>query len=394
MKILIASDWYEPVINGVVTSIINLKSGLEELGHEVRVLTLSMSSESYREGDVYYIGSLDAQRVYPGARIKLKLTQNEVKDIIAWKPDVIHTQNEFSTFFIARKIAKRLSIPMIHTYHTMYEDYTHYFFKTKTVGRKAVVVCSKLLGKNVSCIIAPTYKINRIVKSYHVECPIHTVPTGISLKKFQAKTGIEQMHAIKEALGIPSDHLVLVSVSRLGKEKRMDELIRYMNKLKGRNISLVIVGDGPQKKYLGKLIQQLQLSSQVKLTGMIAPDQIPTYYQLGDLFVSASTSEAQGLTYIEALASATPLLCRKDDCLEGVLEEGVNGYSFETEEEFIQKLEKYMMQNDREQMSLNAENSSAKFSRETFAGSLEELYTLYGIQFVSENLPNQTGYIA
>ncbi len=87
MKILIASDWYKPTVNGVVTSIVNLKSGLEAMGHEVRVLTLSRSGKSYREGNVYYVGSLDAEKIYPDARIIIKNSRKEVEDIIQWKPD-------------------------------------------------------------------------------------------------------------------------------------------------------------------------------------------------------------------------------------------------------------------------------------------------------------------
>ncbi len=48
MKILITTDWYKPIVNGVVTSVLNLKKELEERGHEVRVLTLSRDHHSYR----------------------------------------------------------------------------------------------------------------------------------------------------------------------------------------------------------------------------------------------------------------------------------------------------------------------------------------------------------
>ena len=41
MKILITTDWYEPVINGVVTSVVNLSNELKKRGHEVKILTLS-----------------------------------------------------------------------------------------------------------------------------------------------------------------------------------------------------------------------------------------------------------------------------------------------------------------------------------------------------------------
>ena len=82
MKILITTDLYKPLINGVVTSVLNIKKGLEMRGHEVRVLTLSQNTESYVEKDVYYIGSINTSWVYPGTRFRLKVPHAIFKDII------------------------------------------------------------------------------------------------------------------------------------------------------------------------------------------------------------------------------------------------------------------------------------------------------------------------
>src|SRR5699024_12144603 len=126
MKILLTSDWYYPVVNGVVRSILNLKKYLEDKGHEVKVLTLSNSRKTYKENQIYYIGSLSAGRIYPEARISPLLRNREILELINWKPDLIHSQCEFSTFIMAKKIARKTNAPLVHTYHTIYEDYTHY----------------------------------------------------------------------------------------------------------------------------------------------------------------------------------------------------------------------------------------------------------------------------
>lgn len=377
MKVLIVSDLYKPTINGVVASVVNLKSGLELLGHEVRILTLSETKESYMEDGVYYIGSLDAGRIYPDARISLKNVKKEMKDIIDWNPDIIHSQNEFSTFNIAKKITKKTGIPIVHTYHTVYEDYTHYFFKSKKVGVSAAVLCTKLLGKRVDCIIAPTKKIYNILNSYGVACPVHTIPSGISLEKFYRKAPQEYIAEVKKKLAIPEDALVLLSISRLGKEKNLDELIRCMYRLKNQNIVLVIVGDGPEKKKLKKITEKMEITDKVKFTGMISPKKVPAYYQMADVFVSASTSEAQGLTYIEALATGTPIICKKDDCLVGVLEEGKNGYLFRNEREFINKLNTYIKNPEKDEMIKEAQNIATKYSKESFVNSILNLYEMY-----------------
>ena len=127
MKILITTDWYSPAVNGVVTSVLNLRRELELRGHEVRVLTLSQDLHSSVQDGVTRIGSVAAGLVYPGVRLRTALAGRWVRELVEWGPDVVHSQCEFSTFFLARRIAEELNVPLIHTYHTVYEDYTHYF---------------------------------------------------------------------------------------------------------------------------------------------------------------------------------------------------------------------------------------------------------------------------
>ncbi len=107
MKILITTDVYAPAVNGVVTSIINLEKELSVRGHEVRVLTLSQKGGSYKEGQVYYIRSLDAGKVYPGARVAFFSGHHYLNELIEWKPDVIHSQCEFTSLCYAKKLPEK-----------------------------------------------------------------------------------------------------------------------------------------------------------------------------------------------------------------------------------------------------------------------------------------------
>ncbi len=106
MKILITTDWYSPAVNGVVTSVKNLRRGLEARGHEVRILTLSQTTHSWTEDGVTYLGSVPAGLVYPGARLRTPMVRRWTQELVAWGPDVVHSQCEFSTFFLARRIAE------------------------------------------------------------------------------------------------------------------------------------------------------------------------------------------------------------------------------------------------------------------------------------------------
>ena len=386
MKILLTTDWYKPVVNGVVTSVINLKKELESRGHEVRVLTLSRSYESYAENGVYYIKSLNLEKIYPNARAVLPHMEPFVRELIWWNPDVVHSQCEFMTFSYALKISKKCQCPLIHTYHTVYEDYIHYLpgglsnYKTGAkLERKAVACFSKMILSRTSQVIVPTKKVENILKKYGVGEPVSVMPTGVDLSRFKEPITLEEKNAVKKRLGIPLENKVLVSVGRLAKEKNLEELLEYFAKLvregNGKNLTFLIAGDGPDKERLEKLAEELGIKDQVVFTGMISPDKVAGYYKLGDVFVCASNSETQGITYIEALACGLPALCRRDDCLSQVVTDGYNGFQYENYAYFKIHLDYILEQEERRlEMGRRGQEISSLYSTWNFCTAAEGIY--------------------
>ena len=386
MKILLTTDWYKPVVNGVVTSVINLKKELESRGHEVRVLTLSRSYESYAENGVYYIKSLNLEKIYPNARAVLPHMEPFVRELIWWNPDVVHSQCEFMTFSYALKISKKCQCPLIHTYHTVYEDYIHYHpgglsnYKTGAkLERKAVACFSKMILSRTSQVIVPTKKVENILKKYGVGEPVSVMPTGVDLSRFKEPITLEEKNAVKKRLGIPLENKVLVSVGRLAKEKNLEELLEYFAKLvregNGKNLTFLIAGDGPDRERLEKLAEELGIKDQVVFTGMISPDKVAGYYKLGDVFVCASNSETQGITYIEALACGLPALCRRDDCLSQVVTDGYNGFQYENYAYFKIHLDYILEQEERRlEMGRRGQEISSLYSTWNFCTAAEGIY--------------------
>src|SRR5699024_4227719 len=228
------------------------------------------------------------------------------QNIIEWQPDIIHSHCEFSTFKMAEDIAEHLNIPIVHTYHTIYEDYTHYFSPNKKIGEKIVSYFSRRILNQTELVIAPTEKVKQLLNKYQVDTPIDVIPTGIDTDQFKQEVNKEKLLQLKQKLGILEQDRVLLFIGRIAKEKNIEELVRYLSKMKAPHIKLLICGDGPFREELEGFINELHLSEQVIFTGMICPQEIATYYQLGDIFINASTSETQGLTYIEALLSGLP----------------------------------------------------------------------------------------
>lgn len=379
MKILITSDWYYPTVNGVVRSVLNLRKGLMSAGHEVRVLTLEQKKGQFAEVEenvnegVSFVPSFSAERIYPQARIMKGYDSKAVQELIQWKPDIIHSQCEFSTFLLAERIASKLHIPTVHTYHTVYEDYTHYFSPSKKIGRQMVVGITRVLMGRVEAVVAPSAKVTEMLEGYGVKCPLYTIPSGIDTTKYQATVSEERISELKQQYHIPEDAQVLVFVGRLAKEKNVPELIEYMEQFEKQSIYLLIVGGGPMSEEIEAQAKNSPVSSRIRLTGMVPPEQVQEYYQMGDIFVSASTSETQGLTYIEALANGLPAVCRKDDCLRDVITEGGNGFLYTTFAEFQEGINSLLTLTSQERKDC-ARESVRKFSTEVFAENVLRMY--------------------
>jgi len=376
LKILITSDWYAPTINGVVVSILSLKQSLERRGHEVRVLTLSHSPHSYRHDGVTYIGSFNAGRIYPNARIRLAPARPLLQDLVDWQPDIVHSQCEFCTFFLARKIAEACDAPLVHTYHTVYEDYTHYFSPSERLGRRTMAAFAYWIGTQIDCYVAPTEKIRTLLEGYGVKCPVSVIPTGLNLSALSAPVAPEKRAELRKSLGIPDGHLVLAAIGRLAEEKNTEELITYMAGLREQPVTMLLVGDGPNRAALEAIVKRLNLQETVLFTGMVPHEDVGLYYHLGDIFVNASTSEAQGLTYIEALAAGLPALCHADEALDGVVEDGVNGWQYHDEAEFRAKLAEFASAAAlQKRMAEAASRSAAAWSDDAFGQRAEALYS-------------------
>lgn len=375
MKILITADCYTPTINGVVTSILNLETELRRLGHDVKILCPSENFHSSESENVYRIGSVGVGRIYSGARAALRISQSNLQKLIDWKPDIIHSQSEFSSFIMAKRIAAEVNCPIVHTYHTVYENYTHYFSPSITLGRKAVIVMTKRILRHTKAVIAPSQKIERLLKDYGIEQPIKVIPTGLRLKKFSDEISVNIINDLKAKLGIPLKSRVLITVGRAAKEKNIDELIRYFKRLDMENTVFVIVGSGPYLDNLKELAYAENISDKVIFTGAVEPENIAAYYRLGDIFLSASQSETQGLTYIEALASGLPAVCRRDDCLNDVITNGKNGGQYTDFKEFSELIRTFLFNDELyKSMSEKAVQTAQKYSAEKFAKDVETVY--------------------
>lgn len=340
MRIGLFTDTYPPYINGVSTSVLMLKQGLEKLGHKVYVVTVNSENFHYKkEDDVLMIpgvpiGILDFRMtsLYPLRAQKI---------IKSWNLDVIHTHTEFGVGSFARLIAKQYNIPLVHTYHTMYEEYIYYITKGYFDGasKKLVEYLTLFLcDKTVEELIVPTKKTYDLFKEkYKVKRDVHIIPSGIDVTRFYSENiNKKELENLKKELNIKKDDFIILYVGRIAKEKNIEFLINNLKDISKKipKTKMVIVGDGPDMNDLALLVHENKLDKKVIFTGKVPWNDIPKYYQLANVFVTSSKTETQGLTVIEAMAASKVVVAIKDESFLLVMTDQQDGLFFETEEEY------------------------------------------------------------
>lgn len=379
MRIGLFTDTYYPEINGVANAVYQLKRGLEERGHTVYVFTVKNPEVKEVENNVYRLNSIPLP-LLKDRRLCISFLRKWKWMIRILKLDVIHTHTEFILGHLGRVSAEKLGIVHVHTYHTQYEDYTHYLKIPDEYSKLAKAVVRKFSRRCCNLaqgIVVPTEKTEQLLKAYGVKSPIVIQPSGIDVSKFW-KRDESKIKQLQENYGIQQTGHIFLYVGRLSKEKNVQEILRLLTPVLQESSSnkLMIIGDGPERDNIHQFITESDIENSVIMTGAISFSEIENYYGMGDIFVCASNSETQGLTYIEAMASGLRLLVKWDECLKNVLEQGVNGFSYTSEEEFADRIQE-LLHMDKEasnKMKEKAIATAAQFETGHYAEQMEEVY--------------------
>lgn len=382
MRIGIFTDTYPPYINGVSTSVKMLEQALKEKGHQVYIVTVNTKNMKYiyeNDGKTIRIPGI------PTGIYDYRLTGiypvRVINKIKKWNLDVIHSHTEFGVGTFARIISKQFRIPLVHTYHTMYEDYVHYithgYFDKSS--KKLVEYFTKFYcDKTASELIVPSKKTYNLFKEkYKCDKNIYIVPTGMDVDNFDVnKLKQSKIQELKNKYEL-NDSFVILYVGRLAEEKNIEFIINNQYSLlkKYPNLKLLIVGNGPDMEKYKKLCKKNKIESSTIFTGAVPRDDMPYYYALGNVFVTASITETQGLTVIEAMASGIPVVAINDESFSNTVIDGLNGYLFNKKNDYLKKIST-LIENQEiyDKMKVQAKITANEHSLKYYAEKILDVY--------------------
>lgn len=373
MNIGLFTDTYFPQLSGVATSIKTLKDALEEQGHNVFIFTTTdphikkgtIEPNVFRFSSIPFVSFTDRRIAFRGFFEATKVAK-EVK------LDIVHTQTEFALGTIGKYVAHQLKIPAIHTYHTMYEDYLHYVLNGHLLRPYHVKQFTRGYLKNMDGVIAPSERVEALLERYGVKIPVRVIPTGVDIKSMNEADNRD----IRAELDIDKDAPVILTLSRIAAEKKIDHILDVMPDIieEFPKVKLVIAGDGPDVKMLKEHVERLTLEDYVIFTGAIPHEDVGNYYKMADLFVSASDTETQGLTYIEALAAGTQCVVYDTDYTEHVFDDEMYGKIFTTKKEMLADILWYLRQGKIKISQDKLENKMDQVSAKHFGLEVYDFY--------------------
>lgn len=381
MRIGIFTDSYKPYASGVVTSITTFKEELECLGHETFIFAPSYPQYNQEEDGVYRYYSVPAPTnpdfalaipVLPGMKYLLRKL-----DL-----DIIHVHSPFTMGRVGLHYARSFELPIVFTYHTLYDHYIHYLPVAQELAREMTIKYSNNFCRQVDHIIVPSSEVSNLLSGYDIETPVSVIPTGVPLQLFKgAATALgDSGNWLRKRYPIPAGNRILLNVGRLTKEKNLEFLLDAFARLHRQKpqTTLVITAQGPLESALKRQVAELglSLSKDVIFTGAVPFETLIKVYYGADLFVFSSMTETQGLVLIEAMAAGLPVVAIRAYGVLDMVDDGINGLLTDCDQEEFTKAILHLLDDHKvyQYFRHNALRKAEEISSHNMALELEEVY--------------------
>lgn len=387
MKIGMFSDSYKPYVSGVVKSLELFTRDLRLAGHEPVIIAPDYPGVAREPGIIRY-PSIPAITNHD-YRLAIPLSRRVAKEIRACQFDIIHVHSPFLLSRTGARWAKKLGVPLVFTFHTLYTEYVHYFPVFPKLVRRITRRYLRRFCNRCDLIISPSEGVKKMIKSYGVSTPITVIATGVEPLAEPRQPAGKKLSGGGDGFGSRGDgasrggkdastEKILLFVGRLGKEKNIPFLLQAMRHLldDGLSIRLVIIAGGPEEENLRKMTVELGVDAAVTFAGRKPFAEVVQAYRGADLFVFGSMTETQGLVILEAMSTGLPVVAVRATGVEDVVDDGRNGYLTSADTvEFARAVKKVLSDEKLYQtMSENALHTASEYSSEKQAQKLVRAY--------------------
>jgi 1,2-diacylglycerol 3-alpha-glucosyltransferase len=375
MKILMMTNTYAPMVGGIEESIRSFTVEFEKLGHEVFIVAPECEGVPPDEVGVIRLRAIEKFN-HSDFSIALPLSSLLPELMKTFMPDIIHCHHPFWIGDIALRLSSKYHIPLVFTYHTMFEKHMHYLPIQNDGMKRFIIDLFTGYANLVTQVIVPSESVREILLERGVKTPMTVVPTGIDLQKFFKGEG----NAIRQRLGIPLDDIVIGYVGRLAIEKNLEFLGQsvadYLKK--DTKAHFLIGGDGPLKDRIKEIFDEKGVGKQLHLAGVLKDQDLVDCYHAMDVFAFASLSETQGLVLVEAMSAGVPVVAVDAPGVREVVKDGYNGRLIleENKNNFSEALSWYCKQSQSkiENMKANALATTKEFSIDLCAYRMLKVY--------------------
>jgi 1,2-diacylglycerol 3-alpha-glucosyltransferase len=303
LRVILFTECYRPIQNGVVAAVDALADALRYQGHEVLCVTPTMPGYRENTSTVVRVPSLPLP-TGTAYRLTLPLLPHRRVAPMMQRPSIVHAHSPFVTGWLGLRTARRYGVPLVFTYHTRLEDYAHYVPFEAGATRRAALSLTRTYANLADAVIVPTAAMETHLRNLGVTSRIDVVPSGIDVRFFASGRRRSDLRA---RFGVGDGESMVLSVARLGREKSLELAIGAIAALPP-SARLVIVGDGPERAPLRQAALRAGVGDRVDFALELPREDLPDAYASADAFLFTSSSETQGLVLAEALAAGLPVV--------------------------------------------------------------------------------------
>ncbi|MFH1683658.1 MAG: glycosyltransferase [Candidatus Margulisiibacteriota bacterium] len=374
MRVALFSNSYLPYLSGITISVKMLKDELRSLGHTVYIVGPKYPGHKEIDPQIFRLPSLPA--TYPGYRFVFPYSFSIFNRLKGEKIDLIHAHQPFGVGLAALLLARRMKIPFVYSFHTLFSRYVHHApFIPQRLAKRIVATYLTWFCQQADTIIVPSEMVRRLLVLRGVKTPIKVLPTGLKLDLIKQKSELRtQRSELRKKYQLPPDAKILLYSGRLSAEKNVPFLFKAFEVIRSQeeNVFFILIGGGPKEKEYRQMA-----GDKVIFTGQIPHAAVLDHCLAADLFIYASTTETQGLVLTEAKACGIPVVAVFGGGISDVVENGIDGYLVpQNQEKFIEHVLR-LLRNDglRKEMSIKAkEDALARFSSHVVAKKMENVY--------------------